>query len=75
MKIITQESKLKCDLHACKNNADYSIVKEGACPKDYMNICRDCLKELYVQTGLLLVPKAIKHPMVGGRYKGDKNDK
>ena len=38
--------KTKCDNGACRNMADYEIIKEGTLPQARLRLCKDCLKEI-----------------------------
>ena len=38
--------KTKCDNGACRNMADYEIVKEGTMPSVRLKLCKDCLIEI-----------------------------
>ena len=77
MKIVNQKIKVKCDICSCKNFADISIVPDNCSPKDYINLCNDCAKAMYENLAKLVVPKAIKNPILGVCYskKGGKNAK
>ena len=38
--------KTKCDNGACKNMADYEVVKEGTMPNMRLRLCEECLREI-----------------------------
>ncbi len=40
--------KTRCDNGACRNMADYEIVKEGTMPQARLRLCKECLKEIGV---------------------------
>ena len=40
--------KTKCDNGACRNMADYEILKEGTMPQARLRLCKECLKEIGV---------------------------
>lgn len=60
MKIIIQTNKLKCDMGICKNSANYSVVPDGADQSQYVNLCKDCMKKLYVLSSEIYKGKASK---------------
>ena len=70
MKIIEQKKKVKCDTSGCKNTADYSVIKEGSSPDKYLNLCKDCLQEIYEQAATIFVPKSPKNILQNDTRKG-----
>ncbi len=47
MKLIHQTRRIKCDVGGCKSLAEYSVFKEGANPRNYINLCKECMQEMY----------------------------
>ncbi len=53
--------KTKCEMPTCKNNASYQFVAQGGDSRNSLNLCEDCVKELYKQIGKLITPKSPKN--------------
>lgn len=70
MKIIEQENKIRCDVAGCKNLASFSLVGDGGNKSQYINVCKDCLQEIYKQSAKLLVPKSPTNMFNKPIYKG-----
>lgn len=47
---------VQCDIHTCKNTAEYSIGLEGFSAL-YVNVCRDCLTSIVKEGISLLKPQ------------------
>ena len=57
MKVIIQTNKIKCDVGNCRNLAKFSVAPEGVGAGQYINLCEECMKQLYGAIGILLAPK------------------
>lgn len=53
--------KTKCEMPMCKNYAAYQFVADGGDKRNSLNLCEDCIKELYGQIGKILTPKSPKN--------------
>lgn len=53
--------KTKCEMPMCKNNAVYQFCADNGDKRNSLNLCEDCVKELYGQIGKLLTPKSPKN--------------
>ena len=60
MKVIIQTNKIRCDVGNCKNLARYSVAPDGVGAGQYINLCEDCMRQLYGEIGLALTPKRKK---------------
>ena len=68
MEIQKTKNKTKCDLHGCKNFADYSL-KLNKMFFSSMHFCKPCLNSLYAVLGKTLIPKAAKSPFKTKKVK------
>ena len=57
MKVIIQTKKIRCDVGNCRNLAEYSVAPDGVGAGQYINLCKECTRQLYGEIGLLLAPK------------------
>lgn len=48
--------KIKCDVHGCMNDADYTFPHKTRSGKFF--ICKNCLKQLYAESAVLFTPKS-----------------
>ncbi len=71
MKIVIQTNKLKCDMGVCTNMADYSVVPDGVDKSRYINLCKDCMQNLYDATSKILVPKSPKNIYMRNKGRGE----
>lgn len=53
--------KTKCEMPLCKKDAAYQFFVEGGDKRNSLNLCEDCVRELYGQIGKLIVPKSPKN--------------
>lgn len=60
MTLQKQKSRVRCDMGLCKNRADYVIKLNRMGIKSTINVCSDCLNELYSLIGGEIVPKSIE---------------
>ncbi len=60
MTLQKQKGKVRCDMGSCKNRADYVIKLDRMGIKSTINVCSDCLNELYSLIGGEVVPKSIE---------------
>ncbi|MDE7190947.1 MAG: hypothetical protein K2O35_00510 [Clostridia bacterium] len=73
MKVIIQTNKIKCDVGNCRNLAKYSVAPEGVGAGQYINLCEECMRELYGEIGLLIAPKRRRSKKIGtGESVNDK---
>lgn len=54
------KEKTRCEMGGCKQKADYTIRLSRAGIRSTINVCSECLKELYRLLGGELVPKSIE---------------
>lgn len=50
--------KTKCEMPLCKNDATYQFSVQGGDKRNSLNLCEDCVRELYGQIGKLITPKS-----------------
>ena len=60
MKVIIQTNKIRCDVGNCRNLARYSVAPDGVGAGQYINLCEDCMRQLYGEIALALAPKRKK---------------
>ncbi|MBR2468291.1 MAG: hypothetical protein IKB42_04550 [Clostridia bacterium] len=60
MEIKKNDLKIKCDIMGCKNLVNYSVSTSDN-PRNNLNICESCLKELHKQFSKVVTPKSIKN--------------
>lgn len=60
MTLQKQKARVRCDMGLCKNRADYVIKLNRMGIKSTINVCSDCLNELYSLIGGEIVPKSIE---------------
>ena len=74
MKVIIQKNKIRCDVGNCRNLADFSVTPDGVGAGQYINLCQDCMRQLYGEIGLLLAPKGkkTKKTATGEKSEDDK---
>ncbi len=58
MELIKQTRRLKCDVGGCKSLADYSVIKRGGNPRNQLNVCKDCMLEMYALFAKEIVPES-----------------
>jgi len=61
MKLEQINYKVKCDIPGCKNISSYALTNKHFYISSNLNICKDCLCELYESIGKLLTPKSPKN--------------
>ena len=57
MKVIIQTNKIRCDVGNCRNLATFSVAPDGVGAGQYINLCEECMRQLYGQIGTALAPK------------------
>ncbi len=72
MKIVTLNRRLKCDMPNCKNIAEYKIEKEGFFRSVGLNLCKDCVNDIYKNLAQIIVPKSPDN-MLNKRIKTKEN--
>lgn len=79
MKIIIQTNRIRCDVGNCRNIADYSLTPEGVPTWRYINICKDCMQQLYGAMGPIVASQKRKaksqNKGVGGQNGKDEQRK
>ena len=60
MEIKSCNLKTKCDIGGCKNLAEYSVVSTEN--KSVLNLCSNCVKQLYTALAKVNTPKSIPAP-------------
>ena len=62
MKLINLSVKARCDMHLCRNLAEYRLDTGGGLPRFMggggLYLCRDCMRDLYETIGKEIVPKS-----------------
>ena len=72
MKVIIQTNKIKCDVGKCRNLAKFSVAPEGVGAGQYINLCEECMRQLYGEMGILLTPtRKSKKKTVAKRGQND----
>lgn len=71
MKVIIQTNKIKCDVGNCRNLAGFSVAPEGVGAGQYINLCDECMKQLYGEIGLLITPKRKTAKKTTRRERGE----
>ncbi len=60
MEVIPNNTKMRCELGACKNRADYAVKFDRVGVRSRIYVCDKCLKELYGAIGACVVPKSLE---------------
>ena len=60
MKVIIQTNKIRCDVGNCRSLARYSVAPDGVGAGQYINLCEECMRQLYGEIALVLAPKRKK---------------
>ena len=60
MQLIKTKNKCRCEMGSCRNKAEYTIKLDRAGIRSAIDICGDCLRELYKLLGGQIVPKSIE---------------
>lgn len=71
MQISKLTVKTKCEMPLCKNNAAYQFFADNGDRRNSLNLCEDCIKELYGQIGKIITPKSPKNML--NRKSGKEN--
>ena len=53
--------KTKCETPTCKNNASYQFCLDSGDKRNSLNLCEDCMREIYGHIGKILTPKSPKN--------------
>ncbi len=61
MKIEEITYKICCDMPGCENLAKYSLFNTKSKGDACINMCADCVRQLYENIGAFLVPKSPKN--------------
>lgn len=62
--------KTRCEMPTCKNTAAFQFVAENGDSRNSLNLCEDCIRELYGQIGKILTPKSPKNILNKKRGEG-----
>jgi hypothetical protein len=73
MKLINTPYKIRCEMGACKNLADKTIVMDRVSIKNHLHVCGDCLHSLYKLIGEELIPKPVE-TLKMSKKRGGKNE-
>lgn len=73
MKLIKTPYKIRCEMGACKNFAEKTIVMDRVSIKNNVHVCANCLQTLYKLIGEDLIPKPIQTLKVS-KKRGAKNE-
>ena len=68
MKLKKINALVRCDMPMCNNKAAYTITAKGGLRSRQINICKECLKNLYDEISNELVPKS-PHNMIAKAVK------
>lgn len=63
MKIEQIGYKCKCDMPGCKNLSSFALVNKRFLSSQNINMCKDCMQELYKNLAKIIVPKSPKNIM------------
>lgn len=69
MKLIKGTRKIRCEMGACRNLADYTISMNRVGIRSSIHVCNECLKELYGLIGETIIPKSIETAVKTSRKK------
>ncbi len=58
MEIKSQQQKIKCDVPGCKNKANYVVENKTFFFNNQLNLCEDCVKEIYEWYAKKTTPKS-----------------
>ncbi len=53
--------KTKCEMPMCKNDAAYQFSADSGDRRNSLNLCENCMRELYGQIGKIITPKSPKN--------------
>ena len=59
---------VKCDIGICVRTADWTLVTPATMVEHRLNMCEQCMKELYNAIGTVIVPKSPRN-MLGGKIE------
>ena len=60
MKVINTPYKIRCEMGACKNLANKTIVMDRVSIKNHLHVCGICLQSLYSLIGEEVIPKPVE---------------
>ncbi len=72
MKLIKTPYKIRCEMGACKNLAERTVVMDRVSIKNHLHVCGSCLQTLYKLIGEELIPKPVETLKVS-KKRGGKN--
>ncbi len=58
---------VRCDMGLCRKQAVFSIGGKNTLLRRQLNLCEDCIAELYKELGRLITPKSPKNMITKGR--------
>lgn len=58
MKLIKQTRRIKCDVGGCRSLADYSVIKDGSNPRNQINLCKQCMQDMYALFAKEIIPES-----------------
>ena len=73
MKLIKTPYKIRCEMGACRNFAERTIVMDRVSIKNHLHVCGNCLQTLYTLIGEEVIPKSIE-TLKMSRKRGVKNE-
>ena len=60
MEVIDINTRIKCELGACRNRAEHAVKFDRVGIRSRLCVCDKCLHELYDAIGKVVVPKSIE---------------
>ncbi len=73
MKLIKTPYKIRCEMGACKNFAERTIVMDRVSIKNHLHVCGNCLHALYNLIGEEVIPKSVE-TLKMSRKRSDRNE-
>ena len=70
MKIEEVNYKIACDMPGCVNLAKYSLNSGKTKSAENINLCSECVKNLYENIGKYLIPKSPKNILNNNTKRG-----
>ena len=67
MELVRARFRIRCEMAGCKKASEYAVKTPRFGARASLNICSDCMKELYELIGKEVVPKPIENAMSGNK--------
>ncbi len=75
MELKKLNAPIRCDMPMCGRRAVYGISAKGGLRSRQLNICKECLQELYSAIALVIVPKSPDNLIVKAVKRREQNAK